>query len=162
MAVPSALIIRFTAIGPDRHRFETLRPDGTGETLELETHSFMRHDLTHFALETQAGLRGSFYGLLAKVGGYRELTLAGTALGGEAEMTETVVGPLQTALRADFDAAAFVERVSEDRQDMDLRPIPWLTATLIDAVAERFRQLEGQWRATPFGETMELGFPMPT
>jgi hypothetical protein len=28
------------------------------------------------------------------------------------------------------------------------------------AVSERIRQLEGRWRATPFGETMELRFPL--
>lgn len=155
------LTVRFTRLEPDRHRFEFVRPDGTGEALELETHSFLRHDLVHFALESEARLRGSFYGLLAKVGGYRELTLAGEALGGEAEMTETVVGPLQTVLKGELDAAAFVERVAAYRADMDLRPIPWLTADLITVVAERVRQLEGHWKATPFGETMELRFPLP-
>jgi len=28
------------------------------------------------------------------------------------------------------------------------------------AVKERMRRLEGQWQATPFGQTMELEFPL--
>jgi hypothetical protein len=159
-AEPPVLKVRFTRTAPDRHRFEYARPDGSGEQLDLETHSFLRHDLVHFAVESEAGLRGSFYGLLAKVGGYQELTLAGESLGGEAAQTEMVVGPLQTALKADFDAAAFVERVAEYRADMDLEPIRWLNAELVGRIAERVRRLEGQWKATPFGETMELTFEL--
>jgi len=34
----------------------------------------------------------------------------------------------------------------------------WLTAELIARVRERMRRLEGEWRATPFGQTMELRF----
>ena len=160
MADP-ALTVRFTRLQDDRHRFEYLRPDGTGEALELETHSMLRHDLLHFALETEAGLRGSFYGLLAKVGGYRELILAGADLGGEAAMTERVVGPLQSAVTGDLDAEAFVARIVEFSEDMDLPPIRWLTADLVVRSAETFRRLEGRWKATPFGGTMELSFPLP-
>ena len=43
-------------------------------------------------------------------------------------------------------------------RDMDLRPPRWLSGAFIDAVRERMRRLEGQWKATPFGETMELVF----
>ncbi len=154
------LIVRFTKVGPDRHRFEIQRPDGTGEQVELETHSFLRHDLVHFALETEAGLRGSFYGLLAKVGGYQELTLAGEALGGEAAQTESIVGPLQTALKGEIDAAAFVARIVELRQDVGYDPIRWLTPSLITRTAEAMRRLEGRWKATAFGDTMELRFPL--
>ena len=160
MADP-ALTVRFTRLQDDRHRFEYLRPDGTGGALELETHSMLRHDLLHFALETEAGLRGSFYGLLAKVGGYRELILAGADLGGEAAMTERVVGPLQSAVTGDLDPEAFVARIVEFSEDMELPPIRWLTADLVARTAETFRQLEGRWKATSFGETMELSFPLP-
>jgi len=160
MAEAPALKVRFTRTAPDRHRFEYVRPDGSGEQLELETHSFLRHDLVHFAVESEAGLKGSFYGLLAKVGGYQELTLAGESLGGEAAQTETVVGPLQAALKADFDAGAFVERVADYRADLDLEPIRWLNAEVMGRIAEQVRRLEGRWKATPFGETMELTFEL--
>lgn len=154
------LVVRFTRLTNDRHRFEFVRPDGTGEAVELETHSTLFHDLVHFAVETEAGLQGSFYGLLAKVGGYAELTLAGASLGGEAAMTESVVGPMQGAMKGEFDSAAFVARVHEYREDMDVPPIPWLTTDLVTRARERLRHLEGQWRATPFHETMELRFPL--
>jgi len=86
-----ALALRFTRVSADEHRFEYLRPDGTGEAFDLETLGLLFHDLLHFAVETEAGLRGSFYGLLAKVGGYAELSVGGgAALGGEIAITERV------------------------------------------------------------------------
>src|SRR4051794_7175273 len=102
-----ALTIRLTRISPTHHRFEYRRRDGTGEAVEMETGSLLVHDLLHFAVESEAGLRGSFYGLLAKVGGYEELQVTGGAsLGGEIAITERVVGPLTGALKDDIDPSA--------------------------------------------------------
>jgi hypothetical protein len=153
-----ALTIRLTRISPAHHRFEYIRADGSGEALELVTREFLTHDLVHFAVETEAGLRGSFYGLLDKIGGYADLTLDGAALGGEAQITEMVVGPLQNAVGPELDAAGVADRIIAFMRDMDLCPPRWLTAEFIDAVRERMRRLQGEWKATPFGGTMELVF----
>ena len=153
-----ALTIRLTRISPTHHRFEYVRADGTGESLDLVTREFLTHDLVHFAVETEAALRGSFYGLLDKIGGYAELTLDGAALGGEAQITEMVVGPMQTSVGPELDAAVVAARIAGFMRDMDLRPPRWLTGDFLEAVRERMRRLQGQWKATPFGETMELVF----
>jgi hypothetical protein len=153
-----ALTIRLTRISSTHHRFEYLRADGTGEALELVTREFLTHDLVHFAVESEAGLRGSFYGLLDRIGGYAELTLDGGALGGEARITEMVVGPLQKSVDPTLTAAGLAEHIASYMRDMDLRPPRWLTGAFIDAVRERMRRLQGEWKATPFGGTMELVF----
>jgi hypothetical protein len=157
-----ALILRFTRISPDTHRFEYVRTDGSGEALELETRSFLLHDLLHFAVESEAGLRGSFYGLLAKVGGYAELSVnGGAALGGEIAITERVVGMLTGALKTEpFDAEAFVAEARDYLALFDERPPRWLTPAFALTVQAHMRALEGRWRATPFGDTMELNFPL--
>jgi hypothetical protein len=91
--VSAALVLRFTRVSPDRHRFEYRRADGTGEAIEMETRSLLAHDLVHYAVESEAGLKGSFYGILGRIGGYEELSIAGgAALGGEIAITERVVG----------------------------------------------------------------------
>jgi hypothetical protein len=162
--VSGALILRFTRISPTHHRFEYRREDGTGETLEMETRSFLLHDLLHFALESEAGLRGSFYGILGRIGGYEELSVAGgAALGGEIAITERVVGALTGATQdEDLDAEAFVAQVGEYLDLFVERAPRWLTPAFIAAVRERMRQLTGRWKATQFGETMELQFhPSP-
>ncbi|MBS0411163.1 MAG: hypothetical protein JSR86_14690 [Proteobacteria bacterium] len=156
----AGLEVSFTRITPDRHRFAYRRPDGTGEAIEMETSSLLQHDLLHLAVESEAGLRGSFYGLLAKVGGYEELRVAGgAALGGEIAITERVVGALTGALaQAELDDEAFVAQVRDFLDLYDERAPRWLTGEFVTAVRERMRQLEGRWKATPFGQTMTLDF----
>ena len=153
-----ALTLRLTRTSPTHHRFEYVRADGTGESLELETRSMLVHDLVHFAVESEAGLRGSFYGLLDRIGGYAELSLDGGALGGEARITEMVVGTLQTALGPELDAGAVAARLGERMREVEIHPPRWLTGDFVEAVRERMRRLQGEWKATPFGGTMELVF----
>jgi hypothetical protein len=159
--VSEALSLRFTRVSPTHHRFEYRRADGTGEAIEMETGSLLEHDLLHYAVESEAGLKGSFYGILGKIGGYEELSVAGgLALGGEIAITERVVGALTGALQQDdLDADAFVAQVREYLDIYEERAPRWFTPAFIAAVRERMRQLDGRWRATPFGETMELVFP---
>ncbi len=154
------LTLRFTRISPERHRFEYRRPDGSGETVELETRSFLVHDLLHYAVEAEAGLKGSFYGILGKIGGYQELSVnGGGALGGEIAITERVVGALTPALAEDnVDADAFVTQVVEYLDLFDERAPRWFSPAFALAVRERMRQLTGRWSATPFGETLEMIF----
>ena len=109
------LTLRFTRVSPTHHRFEYRRADGSGEALEMETRSLLFHDLLHYAVESEADLKGSFYGIIGRIGGYEELTVnGGAALGGEVAITERVVGALTGALRQDdLDADAFVAQVTE-------------------------------------------------
>jgi hypothetical protein len=161
--VSALLTLRFTRISPDRHRFEYRRADGTGEAIEMETRNFLTHDLVHYAVESEAQLKGSFYGILAKIGGYEELSVAGgAALGGEIAITERIVGLLQGALAAEeFDEASFQARAAEYLELFDERAPRWFTPSFVAAVRERMRQLTGRWKATTMGETMELEFPPP-
>ena len=159
-----SLVLSFTKLSDDRHRFAYRREDGTGEAIEMETRSLLTHDLVHYAVESEAGLKGSFYGVLARIGGYQELSVnGGAALGGEIAITEIVVGVLQGTLdRDELDATAFLAQLAEYLELMDYRPPRWLTPAFVAAVRERMRQLTGRWKATPFGQTMELEFsPSP-
>ena len=156
----AALTLRFTRVSPTRHRFEYRRADGTGEAIEMETRSLLFHDLLHYAVESEAGLKGSFYGILGKIGGYEELSVAGgAALGGEIAIIERVVGALAGALQQDdLDAEAFAAQAAEYLDIYEERAPRWFTPAFIAAVRERMRQLMGRWMAAPFGETMELEF----
>jgi hypothetical protein len=162
--VNEGLILRFTRLSPTHHRFEYRRPDGTGEAIEMETRSLLFHDLLHLAVESEAGLKGSFYGILGKIGGYEELSVAGgAALGGEIAITERVVGALTGAMRDDeLDDIVFAEQAAKYLDLFDERAPRWFTPDFIAAVRERMRQLWARWEATSFGQAMELTFsPSP-
>jgi hypothetical protein len=154
------LRLLLTRLSPTHHRFQYVRADGTGESTELETRSFLTHDLLHLAVETEAGLHESFFGQLAGGKGYGELTGA-PKLTGEILATERVVGVLTGVVQgAASPAAAFVGLTELFSACGDPLP-PWLSESFLEKAAERFRRLQGQWKATPFGQTMELSFKSP-
>jgi hypothetical protein len=90
------MLIRFTRLTNDRHRFEIVRRDGSREAHELETRSTLAHDLAHYAAELEGALRHSFYGRLARGTQYAEL-MTTPAEDAEALQTERVVAMLQGA-----------------------------------------------------------------
>jgi hypothetical protein len=147
------LIVRFTRLNPTHHRFEAIRADGTREVREFETRSLLLHDLVHFAVESEAKARGGFYGTLADGADYDA-----PRPGSEAMQIESVVGPLQGALKGEVDPDGLVMRLRAVQESMGNATPDWLTSALITRVLERLRQLRGKWNATPFGQTMELRF----
>jgi hypothetical protein len=154
------LVVRLTKVSGDQHRFDYVRPDGTGEGLTLATRSFLLHDLLHFAVETEAGLRQSFYGLLAGAGSYAGLAEATAESSGEVGVTEMVVGAFTGLAKGEVAAEAAVAGAIGWMEALGRAPPPWLTTAFACGVAERFRRLMGEWRATPFGGTMTLRFPL--
>jgi hypothetical protein len=154
------LTLRFTRLSDDRHRFEYRRDDGSGEAIEMETAGQVRRDLLHYVVEQAAGLRGSFYGLLDRIGGYEALVIAGgAALGGEMAITERVVGAIAEAMSDDApDDADVVARVADNLALHGERGPRWLTAAFILAARERMGELDNRWLATPTGETLALTF----
>jgi hypothetical protein len=159
---PPPLRVVLTRITNDRHRFEARRADGSTESVELETKSCLLHDLVHFAIESEAGLRRAFYGLLQSGVRYDALqhdVLPADAI--ELWQAEQVVGPLQTAWRQALDAKAFVARLRDYDAAVARESPPWLDEHVVTRACERLRQLDGRWRATAFGDSMELCFDVP-
>jgi hypothetical protein len=166
------MLIRFTRLSNDRHRVEIIRDDGTRESQELETRSSLLHDLTHYAVEVEAGLEESFYGRLARGLTYNELTTTPPKTP-EAMQTERVVVQVQSPYKRDpalaatpnAEAATKAEAEAEAQKMVasfvatESEPPGWLTGEFISRVRERLRRVQGRWRATPFHQAMELQFP---
>lgn len=154
--------IRLTRLTNDRHRLEVVRDDGTREARELETRSALLHDLVHYAVETEAKLRASFYGRLARGETYDALT-AMAPDGPESMQTEQVVVRIQGIAKNDawagVDPDGLAESIAAGSRALGHEPPSWLTADLIVRVRERLRRVQGQWRATPFHHTLVLEFP---
>jgi hypothetical protein len=153
--------ILLTRLTNERHRLELVRGDGTREARELETRSALLHDLVHYAVETEAGLRGSFYGRLASGVSYDALTTVAPT-DREALQTEAVVGRLQGIAKNDAwptDPTTVAESIAAGFRSLGDEPPEWLGGDLIARVRERFRRVQGQWRATPFHRTLVLDFP---
>jgi hypothetical protein len=155
------MLIRFTRLTNDRHRLEIVRDNGTREAHELETRSTLLHDLGHYAVEIAAGLTESFYGRLAQGSTYADLTVTPPAL--ESMQTERVVARIQNTYKSGNEPKTEPELCAQEivagfRATGDIPPT-WVTRDFIVRVRERLRRVQGQWRATPFHQTMELEFP---
>ena len=138
----------FVKLSDDRHCVRVERSDGTGESVELESRSFLRHDLAHFAVEVELTLSEGVWGSVARGG-----SLAGSGLDG-ADMTlaETVSGPMQTLMRTNASAAEI--------HDVLTRIAPQVASPrLAERLHARARSLAGHWAATPYGGEMELEWP---
>src|SRR5262245_55210423 len=157
------LIVRFTRVSPTHHRFEIERADGSKEATVVETRSLLVHDLLHLAFETEACLAQSFYGLLASTHTLADLVPKASSDGAifpssAAQVPGRVVGPLTGVVQGKISARALLSAIRE-LQDAHGEPVPaYLTEGLIERTAARFHRLHGQWKATPFGQTMELRF----
>ena len=157
------MLIRLTRLSNERHRFEIVRDDGTREAHELESRSTLLHDLAHYAVEVEAGLMDSFYGRLARGLAYSQLVTM-PAQSAEAMQTELVVVQVQNSFRHGDDAPmrppqADALRIASGFTAMGSEPPEWLTDDFIARVRKRLRSVQGQWRATPFHQAMELAFP---
>jgi len=157
------MLIRLTRLSNERHRFEFVRDDGTRESHELETRSTLLHDLAHYAVEVEAGLKEAFYGRLARGLTYSQLSTM-PAQSPEALQTELVVVQIQNTYKHGFDAPETNSHDASKRIVASFgfggsEPPDWLTEELVDRARKRLRSVQGRWRSTPFHQTMELRFP---
>jgi hypothetical protein len=152
------MLIRFTRLTNERHRFEIVRDDGTCEARELETRSALLHDLAHYAVEVEAGLRESFYGRLAQGVSYDQLATLPMSTP-EALQTEGVVVLFQGSPEFGAEPEHCVQQIIGGFAAMGREPPAWLTGDFVARARERLRRVRGRWRATPFHQTMELEFP---
>ncbi len=132
-----ALIVRMTRSSTAQQGLDLRRADGSQVAVESEARSLLLHDLVHLAVESEAGLDGGFFGRIAR--------------GADDGAT---VDPDTAPSRGDLDPAAFVARLCAYLASSGEAVPHWFdepTATSPRACAR-----EGLWRATRFGEVLEL------
>jgi hypothetical protein len=137
--------IVFTKLSDDRHSVTVTRTDGTCDSIEVPIREYLRHDLAHFAIESELPIRKGFWGCVAA-----GASLRGEGVGGkDAAFAEGLAGPLQTLFRTDAGLDAYAQllkaaALASGGPDLALR------------VHECIRRLRGRWKATPYGGQMKL------
>lgn len=148
------------------HQLRIVREDGSEEHAKLETKTFLFHDLLHLAAESVAGIEGGFWGLLASGSSFESLSGEGMKMDQffvpktELECMEVLTGGLTGIWKAheqggptDFDLKIFFKNYG-------VEPPSYLTDTYADETIALLKRLLGQWRSTPFGETLQLTWPL--
>jgi hypothetical protein len=161
--------VRFSRRAEGTVVFEVRRPDGTatwqkrtGPTAEF----FAVHDLTHFAVESELGLRRAFYGLVAE--GW-ELSDFGTPwprgpMPPDALPAEFIVGCFDTARATGTPlTASDCNRAAETYFAAAGLPAPApLTDVSLGRIRDRIADLVRRWHSVPPGGSLELTFAPTT
>jgi len=152
--------ILFHKVSDERHVLEIVRDDGRREQVACETRSYLQHDLLHCAAEAEAKLDGGFWGNLAGGKTLAEINdRTGKSMGGEQmPAIEQAVGVLSRSVKG-VTAETLVAGFRGYAATADSRVPDWFTVEFVSAVQERMRRLLGRWKATPYGDSMELGWP---
>jgi hypothetical protein len=155
--------ILFTRLTNETHRLECIREDGSKESAELETKSLLKHDLIHLAVEKEAGLKESFWGLVSQGKTFADLSPQKMMedkmmVNTELAKTEMVVGLMTGFLSHDAKAEDILLSAKSIFEGSRITLPSYLTADFMERVKTRYRSLSGQLNGTPFHETIELSF----
>jgi len=150
--------ILLTKISDNRHALEVVRRDGSRDSVELVTREALMHDFLHYAFESLLPTQGGFWGVLASGKSFADLNdRSGESVRDHAETlaaTEGAVGMLTGLISLSEDEA--FARLCWVHECQQRTPPPWATKAFLSKLLERMRQLQGQWKATPFRESMEI------
>jgi hypothetical protein len=142
--------VTFSKLSHRRHAVSVARSDGTNESVELDSRSFLRHDLAHLAVELELDLTAGVWGSVAAGG-----SLTGDGLdGSDMALAETVSGPMQTMMRTGA-------RPDEIRDVLERVAPAIASMEVAERLHERMRSLQGHWDATAYGGDMVLTWPEP-
>lgn len=151
--------IGFIRINPDQHTLTVKYKDGNIIEQTLETKSFFTHDLVHFALEETAGLKNSFWGQLAqqhKQERINPMSRDNFKPETEIEFTEVLTGPLMGLTRNPESVEHVHIMIQELFASYGVETPSYISSEFLNTFLKRFNQINGTWKATPFGESLEL------
>lgn len=154
------MVIRLHKISPHRHVLEVVGEGGSKR--ELDTRSFLRHDLMHWCIENRGGVDQALYGAMKRGEPLGAMSMspgdatAGAALHG----IEMLVGMMQGAELRNADPDEFVVTAREWFALQGQPAPPFLDAAFVRSVLADYRRLHGQWLSLRIGGVLELrGFP---
>lgn len=157
------MIIRLKRLNPTHHRLTIVRSDGSSDSVELETRSYLTHDLIHLAFEETAGLKEGFWGRLASGASIEQLNTVDQFAHGSlprtpSEIIEVVVGGMTGYVLG----RAQVQEVFEGLEALILAyglELPaYVSQDVLVRTRDRYRSLLGMWNSCPFEEELEFTF----
>jgi len=154
--------IRLTKISDQRHGLELVRRDGSREQVELATREALFHDFLHYAVESSIPTQQGFWGTLASGKTMADLNdRSGAAVAENAAVlgaVEGTVGMLTGVIKDGVPGDQVVATVRRFHEQLGRETPKWYTESFVLEVRERMRRLLGHWKATPFGESMEISW----
>ncbi len=139
-----------------------MRDAGTREVFRASAF-FVSHDLTHYAVETNLGLKNAFYGLMAQgweiedFGRKDPITNKTLPLPLEAGIAEAIVGLIQLEQGGRLTPKDTATIIEEERAKGGYADIP-LTEASLNTIRETANNLIAQWEALEADSFFDLDF----
>ncbi len=149
------MIIKIQKTSSTHHIFSYIRKDGTGEEKELESKSFLLHDLLHFCVESEAHTEDGFFGALKKGRTLSSLRSLNESENKNMMVIEQIVGAL-TGITKGADVSHSYEYLRDLWKVEGTDAPEFFTKDFISRVEDMYRRIIGKWKSVPFGETMVL------
>ena len=158
--------ILLTKLSNERHALEVVRDGGARERVELVTREFLFHDLLHHAVESAMGTQQGFWGALASGKTMADLNdRSGASMKefmGATAYIEQAVGMMTGAIKSGAGAEEVVSTLGGYHEALGQEMPACCTEKFVTDVRERMRRMQGHWKATPYGKTMEIAWPDAT
>lgn len=139
--------IVFTKLSDVEHKVSIRRADDSEESTWLNSRSFLRHDLAHFAVESEIPIPRGYWGSVACGASLDGMMIRGSDI----LLAETLAGPVQTLMRTEADAAHFFSVLVRIQPEL-------ISEELAARIHAHGRRLEGHWQATPYGGEMRVNW----
>jgi len=155
--------IVLTKLSDDSHRVEIIRADDSRDSIELVTREALTHDFLHYAVETSMPTQRGFWGTLASGKTFDDLNdRSGAAVRENAEELMTVEGAVGVMTGVfDLPGDQGLAKLRWFSETQNRPPPDWCNARFVREVRECMRRLRGRWRATNFGQSMEIDWSEP-
>ena len=155
------LKVKFTRGKDKKDVLAVVREDGS-TSWQHQQPGIPVHDLTHFAVESNLGLKNGFYGLLSQGWDITRLTAKDVRaiLPPEGLWTELVVGLIQTERLSPepLSAEEFNELLTKEQTERGLKIDRVLTVEELNRIRVSFLELYSSWRQLQPGESLQLEF----
>lgn len=153
--------LRFTKNNGKPHILLFKRDDGT-ETWMVSDDFFVRHDLSHYAIETTLGYRKAFMGMLNDGMDIKDFEdrnkRKNILISPEAVYAENMANLFLMEL-AQGETEDFNQVLADSFINMGVVEVPVrLSVAELDAIRSLLRRLLGEWTELPAGQTMILEF----
>jgi hypothetical protein len=152
--------VTFHKINPKEYKLHIKREDGSEDEVVLNYREFLKHDLIHFVLEKNGGLRESFFGQIAKGKALADFSPkamkeSNEGFEGELVVTEIMVGSFQGALKSgDLGAESLAEYIR-----LQGHKVPkFLDDSFILSVLREVKGLIKRYDEMKVGESLEMEF----
>lgn len=146
--------MKIEVIKKSHYSFEYIltRKDKSVEQIELNTKTYLVHDICHFATESILQYNKGFWGMLAQGHSFSELVGKENTLTEELRFVERIVGPIQSV---------YLEYLPKQNFEESVKHLNFsISETDLMKILDRIKLILSDWQKLPINDQLTLEWTM--